>query len=155
MWYHVVYHPFPTSNHNGSHQAFVALMLYIILFLHQTTTVSKISKSVNSCISSFSYIKPQLGQLCDMRLRVVYHPFPTSNHNWVCLAVKLGIVVYHPFPTSNHNCGDWQIKSWLLYIILFLHQTTTLDRPHGLRSSLYIILFLHQTTTRWFLPLRH
>ena len=54
-------------------------------------------------ISSFSYIKPQL------RL-------------WWC---ALAVVVYHPFPTSNHNCQSAGHRTMKLYIILFLHQTTT------------------------------
>ena len=33
------------------------------------------------CISSFSYIKPQLCACYHLFLYVVYHPFPTSNHN--------------------------------------------------------------------------
>ena len=63
------------------------------------------------------------------------------------VAFMFGIVVYHLVPTSNHNWSSSMYKFGELYIILFLHQTTTLGfAPYG-DSSLYIILFLHQTTT--------
>ena len=34
-----------------------------------------------------------------------------------------------------------------LYIVLFLHQTTTLSLLKSIIFKLYIVLFLHQTTT--------
>ena len=42
-----------------------------------------------------------------------------------------------------------RILCFWLYIVLFLHQTTTSGIPSILYSMLYIVLFLHQTTTRW------
>ena len=165
--------------------------MYIILFLHQTTTqahracqlsscISSFSyikpqpwsvaeEDVSSCISSFSYIKPQLFQarkadgtscissfsyikpqllqwFCE-HPHVVYHPFPTSNHNCSLITPLLVSVVYHPFPTSNHNHQHRHEQHRKLYIILFLHQTTTGLRIYAVGNRLYIILFLHQTTT--------
>ena len=55
--------------------------LYIVLFLHQTATVMKEEIKGVCCISFYSYIKPQL--LC-CRLAsdfVVYRSIPTSNRN--------------------------------------------------------------------------
>ena len=99
--------------------------LYIILFLHQTTTQAWAPCRALGCISSFSYTKPQLLASCTLP--------------WM--------VVYHPFPTSNHNLLNERVAEVLLYIILFLHQTTTsIDFLYTVHS-LYIILFLHQTTT--------
>ena len=143
----VVYHPFPTSNHNAKdlipfrcelyiilflHQTTTAslcltllILLYIILFLHQTTTPSPRFSTTCRCISSFSYIKPQQSQHGPLPIAVVYHPFPTSNHN----------------PSEPRPFQD------RLYIILFLHQTTTKAQEQQERLKLYIILFLHQTTT--------
>ena len=57
-----------------------------------------------SCISSVSYIKPQLPLMMFNLLSVVYRPFPTSNHNSVMFNLGRKRVVYRPFPTSNHNC---------------------------------------------------
>ena len=99
--------------------------LYIVRFLHQTTTACQITSLTVSCISSVSYIKPQL-TYCKMPIthccissvsyikpqlnnttrknwRVVYRPFPTSNHNNRDLPERSASVVYRPFPTSNHN----------------------------------------------------
>ena len=123
----VVYRPFPTSNHNPEvrvlhhvklyivrflHQTTTAIgstytfeRLYIVRFLHQTTTFLVLMQIFQCCISSVSYIKPQLRLLSPAVGAVVYRPFPTSNHNR-CLFIQLA-----------HG----------LYIVRFLHQTTTND----------------------------
>ena len=80
---------------------------------------------IGSCISYYSYIKPQLSWLAHAVFPVVYHTIPTSNHN---------------------NRRSESLLS-VLYIILFLHQTTTLFQRKEYLHPLYIILFLHQTTT--------
>ena len=79
--------------------------------------------------------------------RVVYRSFPTSNHNRVRQTNSPPAVVYRSFPTSNHNCGD--IAPWYdkLYIVRFLHQTTTSYCTLPTDFLLYIVRFLHQTTT--------
>ncbi len=143
----VVYHPIPTSNHNNRrayenrHVLYVILFLhqtttvrmvfavlillyiilflhqtttyfhdqpyfawlYIILFLHQTTTEHEREKAQSRCISSYSYIKPQLFPFLHGLESVVYHPIPTSNHNSRPVPSSRYLVVYHPIPTSNHN----------------------------------------------------
>ena len=190
----VVYRPFPTSNHNRRAVRRVDLLLYIVRFLHQTTTfievfppgsccISSVSyikpqhTAANrrlrySCISSVSYIKPQLQDalgcvrrrcissvsyikpqhVLDVTLRnhrcissvsyikpqlntlscristVVYRPFPTSNHNRQAVPALLSLVVYRPFPTSNHNREVMSTENVMLYIVRFLHQTTTVRR---------------------------
>ena len=122
-----------------------------------------------SCLSSCSYIKPQhlairplilwvvyhlvptsnhnRATMPRMRARVVYHLVPTSNHNPTLHQYILTIVVYHLVPTSNHNLGSCAAYFQTLFIILFLHQTTTTFCPSYRATSLFIILFLHQTTT--------
>ena len=80
-----------------------AIMLFIILFLHQTTTEVVYVLCVNCCLSSCSYIKPQ--------------PLDTTRFQ--------STVVYHLVPTSNHNIQKLILDNMLLFIILFLHQTTT------------------------------
>ena len=58
-------------------------------------------------------------------LFVVYHLVPTSNHNQDLGTSQENSVVYHLVPTSNHNCR-WCLRlGEQLFIILFLHQTTT------------------------------
>ena len=99
------------------------------------------------CISSVSYIKPQLEWLLPSHHRVVYRPFPTSNHNCFVIYSVIYKVVYRPFPTSNHNLSMFLLFFNQLYIVRFLHQTTTRMVPDGCLYPLYIVRFLHQTTT--------
>ena len=79
--------------------------------------------------------------------RVVYHLVPTSNHNATLSFGGATIVVYHLVPTSNHNSIVSPLPTTALFIILFLHQTTTVGLYLSIKSWLFIILFLHQTTT--------
>ena len=81
----------------------IDILLYIILFLHQTTTHILRVTEVTTCISSFFYIKPQRLVLLAAVLQLVYHPFSTSNHNTTMHNEKDDGLVYHPFSTSNHN----------------------------------------------------
>ena len=81
--------------------------------------------SAHRCISSVSYIKPQLLIQWIEPEEVVYRPFPTSNHNGIPDAIGGITVVYRPFPTSNHNSGNVVYHDVELYIVRFLHQTTT------------------------------
>ena len=78
-----------------------------------------------SCISLYSYIKPQPANFCTGFCYVVYLYIPTSNHNLYMVAIVL----------------------FLLYIFIFLHQTTTLPPMYLMTLKLYIFIFLHQTTT--------
>ena len=80
-----------------------AIGLYIFIFLHQTTTQAMCSTFSISCISLYSYIKPQL-IICRRNRRTV---------------------VYLYIPTSNHNDLEINRKFFELYIFIFLHQTTT------------------------------
>ena len=102
-----------------------ARRLYIISFLHQTTTIDYDSSRIKSCISFHSYIKPQHVHI-ELRLcAVVYHFIPTSNHNYTHTTSDGVEVVYHFIPTSNHNARHNRLQRQKLYIISFLHQTTT------------------------------
>ena len=148
----VVYHLVPTSNHNEEEEDTEDTELFIILFLHQTTTCV----DDDGCISPL-FIILFLHQTTTKRTgqqripSVVYHLVPTSNHNlrWICrLKAK---VVYHLVPTSNHNLASNVDTPLLLFIILFLHQTTTYGRFCSQKFLLFIILFLHQTTTAFHL----
>ena len=81
--YPVVYHTIPTSNHNMVIYLVLNTMLYIILFLHQTTTVPLYLLFAVGCISYYSYIKPQHKGYWCQNVLVVYHTIPTSNHNYL------------------------------------------------------------------------
>ena len=143
--------------------------LYIVLFLHQTTTLPHRWICDFRCISYYSYIKPQPSLSLWTAPRVVYRTIPTSNHNCVTNLLTYLLVVYRTIPTSNHNCFYYHNnRMWVvyrtiptsnhnptfffsisgpLYIVLFLHQTTTNCKCGATQKELYIVLFLHQTTT--------
>ena len=165
----VVYHPIPTSNHNlffapssscalyiilflhqtttGSRFKVSSSRLYIILFLHQTTTTSTAPISCARCISSYSYIKPQRAHSELHRRKVVYHPIPTSNHNHCLVPETVDGVVYHPIPTSNHNSSiQTATAEFVVYHPIPTSNHNTLSLSNTV-TPLYIILFLHQTTT--------
>ena len=121
----VVYHTIPTSNHNNRRSESLLSVLYIILFLHQTTTLDHDLLDSLCCISYYSYIKPQQPRHCvswqdgcisyysyikpqllaqtGIPFQVVYHTIPTSNHNSAQASRTTREVVYHTIPTSNHN----------------------------------------------------
>ncbi len=143
----VVYLSIPTSNHNSQPMVTAAMALFICLFLHQTTTMSRIQNEVQvlficlflhqtttgaihlnylrCCLSVYSYIKPQL----------------------ILCTVVIGTVVYLSIPTSNHNLLKVSAIQNVLFICLFLHQTTTIGATRRSYQELFICLFLHQTTT--------
>ena len=77
----VVYRTIPTSNHNTIAKLAYKLALYIVLFLHQTTTYLWGEKNWPRCISYYSYIKPQPNASPAECPPVVYRTIPTSNHN--------------------------------------------------------------------------
>ena len=99
------------------------------------------------CISYYSYIKPQLPNIMMYQRVVVYRTIPTSNHNFTQIVWWANNVVYRTIPTSNHNSLGMLLPCYVLYIVLFLHQTTTLAPLDKVERKLYIVLFLHQTTT--------
>ena len=79
----------------------------------------------NRCISLYSYIKPQLKCILQDLPAVVYLYIPTSNHNNYQKDQRKHHVVYLYIPTSNHNNAEMSKNLFLLYIFIFLHQTTT------------------------------
>ena len=171
-WAHnfVVYHLVPTSNHNhftmplseiplfiilflhqtttcrtfgyGRLQLFIILFLhqtttytpsfrvvvwlFIILFLHQTTT-PQYERTIYRCV--VYHLVPTSNHNNEVShqfiLQVVYHLVPTSNHNQESALPYEAGVVYHLVPTSNHNVECRALALNVLFIILFLHQTTT------------------------------
>ena len=78
------------------------------------------------CILFHFYIKPQLyGQTC-LNPRVVSYSISTSNHNITTLSQNDENVVSYSISTSNHNKPLVLLLQEVLYLIPFLHQTTTL-----------------------------
>ncbi len=56
---------------------------------------------------------------------VVSYLVPTSNHNRPALNNEFIRVVSYLVPTSNHNPEEVNTPVFELYLIWFLHQTTT------------------------------
>ena len=125
MRYLVVYRTIPTSNHNLQGLDSITLQLYIVLFLHQTTTGCFLRLLASCCISYYSYIKPQpiTNANANAGCCISYYSYikPQPNY-YLC---KINSVVYRTIPTSNHNWLRHQSCVRELYIVLFLHQTTT------------------------------
>ena len=99
--------------------------LYLIPFLHQTTTSCAIGFCFHCCILFHFYIKPQRRHEATQYVPVVSYSISTSNHN-------LGLHILHAIPvvsysisTSNHNYSQPAMRKYMLYLIPFLHQTTT------------------------------
>ena len=78
---------------------------------------------------------------------VVSYSISTSNHNSSLVSNGLMLVVSYSISTSNHNTRSGFLKIFALYLIPFLHQTTTVPLLFWRRRMLYLIPFLHQTTT--------
>ena len=80
---------------------------------------------------------------------VVYRPFPTSNHNQIALlAEQITLYIVRFLHQTTTDILSF-ISERKLYIVRFLHQTTTDTCEHFERGKLYIVRFLHQTTTCW------
>ena len=109
--------------------------------------ISSGTSKARSCISSVSYIKPQLYNFWKNSSHVVYRPFPTSNHNLLWGSRPIWPLYIVRFLHQTTTYGKDARKFPLLYIVRFLHQTTTLRLPIHVLEKLYIVRFLHQTTT--------
>ena len=159
----------PTSNHNLQAQVKNINALYLLLFLHQTTTRTAGYSSTLSCISYCSYIKPQPYRKGKTRSHVVSLTVPTSNHNWpaaarhpvsvvsltvptsnhniLCEPVLPADVVSLTVPTSNHNWWTVTLCPWI--VVSLTVPTSNHNHREQIMSGhlLYLLLFLHQTTT--------
>ena len=143
----VVSYSISTSNHNYPNIIPKSSELYLIPFLHQTTTPPRYIHSCDSCILFHFYIKPQQVFELEVKGFVVSYSISTSNHNRTARFNRQGSVVSYSISTSNHNVSVGDTTSILLYLIPFLHQTTTTLASLCISHQLYLIPFLHQTTT--------
>ena len=166
---YVVYLCFPTSNRNLRRLLFTFYSLYIFVFLHQTATYPYNAQDMWSCISLFSYIKPQLTLsvlYSSRRCISLFSYIKPQQHCYLpewqqgCISlfsyikpqplftyIALGAVVYLCFPTSNRNKV---LPIYFISIVVYLCFPTS-NRNNLLQRSLllllYIFVFLHQTAT--------
>ena len=143
----VVYRTIPTSNHNLISRAKIILSLYIVLFLHQTTTILNLQMFLLCCISYYSYIKPQQINFKLDFPRVVYRTIPTSNHNNEHFEFNPNVVVYRTIPTSNHNLNSRRESDRRVVYRTIPTSNHNRGKRIVILFQLYIVLFLHQTTT--------
>ena len=106
------------------------------------------AKNYDSCMSYDFYIKPQRWGLITLVKLVVCLTIPTSNHNTYfshpCTILLYVLRFLHQTTTSAEYC----LNIVMLYVLRFLHQTTTNQKCVPLQCQLYVLRFLHQTTTR-------
>ena len=93
------------------------------------------------------YIKPQRRGISRLNTYIVSSFVSTSNHNGNCRILHGFWIVSSFVSTSNHNVTVTARGSTTLYLLLFLHQTTTIKKAFQIVLPLYLLLFLHQTTT--------
>ena len=125
------------------------IKLYLIPFLHQTTTSTNVNFPASRCILFHFYIKPQPHTMIKALCVVVSYSISTSNHNSSSEASSLRLLYLIPFLHQTTTCGKCEVCLNKLYLIPFLHQTTTSNIWVSQNYLLYLIPFLHQTTTSW------
>ena len=165
----VVYGSFPTSNHNTSELVIKLVMLFMGLFLHQTTTQSLIMSMVRMLFMGLFLHQTTTARRRTTHARALFmglflHQTTTvpillrasTGCLWVFSYIKpqrssaaprRDAVVYGSFPTSNHNSISVRFLLSPLFMGLFLHQTTTFMYSDETETVLFMGLFLHQTTT--------
>ena len=99
------------------------------------------------CILFHFYIKPQPLVFVEKVQLVVSYSISTSNHN-TRIVVYLSVMLYLiPFLHQTTTFLFLPLTNYPLYLIPFLHQTTTVPSVLKVKNELYLIPFLHQTTT--------
>ena len=81
LWRFVVSYFVSTSNHNRAFVCSRRRWLFLILFLHQTTTTVTLFPDIWRCFLFCFYIKPQLTLSKLPSVLVVSYFVSTSNHN--------------------------------------------------------------------------
>ena len=78
---------------------------------------------------------------------VVSYSISTSNHNHLSQNIAFPLVVSYSISTSNHNLP--QIKTLLEEVVSYSISTSNhnVNRNAATVATLYLIPFLHQTTT--------
>ena len=142
---------------------FFSSSLFHILILHQTTTPEEYKRLYKSCFISWFYIKPQHNQLETINSLSCFiswfyiKPQLLANKrgkgtrcfiSWFYIKPQLQppwrwqtYVVSYLDSTSNHNFMTTSPRTWRLFHILILHQTTTLWQHHLGHDGCFISWF--------------
>ena len=143
--------------------------MFLILHLHQTTTMRFFLFLLMRCFLSCIYIKPQLLGVTTKSLKVVSYLASTSNHNAYTIQGYQCNVVSYLASTSNHN--GCCVRAARRVVVSYLASTSNHNFTLGIKvntqvvsylastsnhngnlcinfgNSLFLILHLHQTTT--------
>ena len=146
-----------------------AVVLYIFIFLHQTTTKKTRSPHAPRCISLYSYIKPQLILVtfpCSVGCISLYSYIKPQR--WLtCYIESVSCISLYSYikPQPTCLCTTEQRSCISLYsyikpqllsntadierVVYLYIPTSNHNRYAELKTSyeLYIFIFLHQTTT--------
>ena len=76
------------------------------------------------------FLSPLRGKVKQNKIKtnVVHYSFSTSSHNWTAVISLSLLVVPYSFSTSSHNHSPSISRMPTLFLILFLHQATTIRR---------------------------
>ena len=88
---------------------------------------------------SISTSNHNMDEVNNWRTFVVSYSISTSNHNTTTATLNGKIVVSYSISTSNHNARTTRGVMRMLYLIPFLHQTTTVR--HTIIIKIGCILF--------------
>ena len=119
----------------------------LFYFYIKPQLVPEVDYYQGSCSLFYFYIKPQRNVALVLAELVVPYSISTSNHNFKQLQLQRPIVVPYSISTSNHNC----LQLFLTQVIVVPYSISTSN--HNAAAStiptfeLFLILFLHQTTT--------
>ena len=137
-----------TSNHNPCDLSLILMSVvpYSVSTSNHNNPIER-SNPVNVVPYSVSTSNHNLLSMSSIAEQVVPYSVSTSNHNQAKGVYGVTPVVPYSVSTSNHNLEELAVLNGGLFLILFLHQTTTIRYLIFFTDQLFLILFLHQTTT--------
>ena len=155
-------------------EALICPRLFLILHLHQTTTLKYSIASPLRCFLSCIYIKPQPTMQSLFSLSVVsylastsnhnrssrchnYHPVvsylaSTSNHNPKGGLAIIASVVSYLASTSNHNCKEKLNKQQT--VVSYLASTSNHNYRHLTLNEVQVVSYLASTSNHNMFKLR-
>ena len=115
----VVYSSIPTSNHNVQAIAMSILQLYILLFLHQTTTSGDYRFLTFRCIFFYSYIKPQpeAEKQRNWQSCIFFYSYIKPQQDAVYLHYRLRCIFFYSYIKPQR----YSSRCWILRCCIFFY----------------------------------
>ena len=109
----VVYRSIPTSNRNILNVDIYNVMLYIVLFLHQTATQTFVRHCQNCCISFYSYIKPQqsINVLAVVRSCISFYSYIKPQLDLLTNLRPSGCISFYSYIKPQRDTYDINVDS--------------------------------------------